>query len=320
MKISSNMIKATFVLVLVAVSMMAVAQEPNTKVFDVVEQMPSFKGGDATLREWLSMNIKYPKVAEENGIQGRVICSFFVERDGSISNVQVVKSVDPALDKEACRVLRSMPRWNPGKQGGEEVRVKYTVPVTFQLSPQTHEKADGKKVRGGLEDLYEKDNKPYKDMHLYVAANGNNVSGINKSISELSPDELLTISKKSKKTADDILKWSEESKGGNVVYDLTVENTINNGIVRPRFKTENGLDEYMKSHLSTSFEKIYVMVSFIVETDGSISCPIVEKGNDLKAIKAVVRQLRKTKKWQPAVKDGVPVRARINHTFSYNNT
>jgi protein TonB len=108
-------------------------KEEETKVFDVVEQMPSFPGGDAELMKFLSTHIKYPVVAEENGIQGRVIATFVVERDGSISDVKVVKSVDPSLDKEATRVVKSMPKWQPGKQNGSAVRVKYTVPVTFRL-------------------------------------------------------------------------------------------------------------------------------------------------------------------------------------------
>ena len=107
--------------------------EEETKVFDVVEQMPSFPGGDAALMQFLNSHIKYPVVAEENGIQGRVIATFVVERDGSITDVKVVKSVDPSLDKEAIRVLKSMPKWIPGKQNGSAVRVKYTVPVTFRL-------------------------------------------------------------------------------------------------------------------------------------------------------------------------------------------
>jgi protein TonB len=108
-------------------------KEEETKVFDVVEQMPSFPGGDAELMKYLNTHIKYPVVAEENGIQGRVICTFVVERDGSITDVKVMKSVDPSLDKEAVRVLKSMPKWIPGKQNGSAVRVKFTVPVTFRL-------------------------------------------------------------------------------------------------------------------------------------------------------------------------------------------
>ena len=108
-------------------------KEEETKVFDVVEQMPSFPGGPSALMQYLSSNIKYPVVAEENGVQGRVVCTFVVEKDGSITDVRVVKSVDPSLDKEAARVVKGMPKWIPGKQNGSAVRVKYTVPVTFRL-------------------------------------------------------------------------------------------------------------------------------------------------------------------------------------------
>ena len=107
--------------------------EVSTKVFDVVEEMPSFPGGNGALMSYLNSNTKYPVVAQENGVQGRVIISFVVERDGSISDVKVARSVDPSLDREAQRVVKSMPRWTPGKQNGQTVRVKYTVPVVFRL-------------------------------------------------------------------------------------------------------------------------------------------------------------------------------------------
>lgn len=102
-------------------------------VFDVVEQMPEFPGGPQALFTWLSQNIKYPAIAEENGVQGVVTVRYAVERDGSITDVKVMKSVNPALDREAVRVIKSMPRWKPGKQNGEAVRVRSTVPVTFRL-------------------------------------------------------------------------------------------------------------------------------------------------------------------------------------------
>lgn len=108
-------------------------KEEETKVFDVVEQMPSYPGGQGALMQYLASHIKYPVVAEENGIQGRVICTFVVERDGSITDVKIARSVDPSLDKEAIRVVKSMPNWIPGKQNGSAVRVKYTLPVTFRL-------------------------------------------------------------------------------------------------------------------------------------------------------------------------------------------
>jgi protein TonB len=105
--------------------------KPTEEVFTVVEEMPSFSDGD--INSYLSKNIKYPVVAQENGIQGRVICQFVVNRDGSIVDVQVVRGVDPSLDKEAVRVIQSMPRWNPGKQRNQPVRVKFTLPVNFRL-------------------------------------------------------------------------------------------------------------------------------------------------------------------------------------------
>ena len=117
----------------------AIVNEPvkpkveENKVFEYVEQMPSFPGGTGALMQYLSKNIKYPPFAEENNIQGRVICTFVVERDGSVSDIRIAKSVDPSLDKEAVRVVSAMPRWIPGRQNGQNVRVKYTLPVTFRL-------------------------------------------------------------------------------------------------------------------------------------------------------------------------------------------
>lgn len=108
-------------------------EEVTNKVFDVVEVMPSFPGGQGALMSYLSSHTKYPVVAQENGVQGRVTVSFVVERDGSITDVHVVRSVDPSLDREAARVISSMPNWQPGKQNGSAVRVKFNVPVQFKL-------------------------------------------------------------------------------------------------------------------------------------------------------------------------------------------
>ncbi len=105
----------------------------ETKIFTVVEQMPMYPGGDGALMGYLRDNIKYPTVAAENGVQGRVVVGFVVERDGSITDVKILRGVDPSLDREAMRVVKSMPRWNPGKQNGSAVRVKYQVPVSFRL-------------------------------------------------------------------------------------------------------------------------------------------------------------------------------------------
>ena len=124
--------------VLKAVEEIATPEPPKqeaeqNKVFDVVEQQPQFPGGMGALNQWLGSNIKYPAMAAENGIEGRVIVQFVVERDGSVSGVHVVRGVDSSLDREATRVVAQMPKWIPGKQNGSAVRVKYTVPVTFRL-------------------------------------------------------------------------------------------------------------------------------------------------------------------------------------------
>ena len=101
--------------------------------FVVVEEMPVFRNGNADLMRYLSENIKYPTVSAEQGVQGKVVVQFIVGVHGEILNPVVVKSVDPYLDKEAIRVISSMPKWKPGKQRGKAVRVKYTVPVVFRL-------------------------------------------------------------------------------------------------------------------------------------------------------------------------------------------
>lgn len=107
-------------------------------IFEVVEKMPEFpEGGMAGLMQYLSRNIRYPEAAKKAGTQGRVTVQFVVEKDGSISNVSALRGVEPDLDKEAMRVIREMPKWKPGMQRGELVRVRYTVPVVFRLSEPT---------------------------------------------------------------------------------------------------------------------------------------------------------------------------------------
>lgn len=102
-------------------------------IFVTAQEMPEFPGGSAALLKYLSTHIKYPTPSQEVGSQGKVIVQFVVDKDGSIINLEVLRGVDPYLDKEALRVLRSMPKWKAGMQNGKKVRVKYTVPVVFRL-------------------------------------------------------------------------------------------------------------------------------------------------------------------------------------------
>ena len=110
-----------------------VVAQKNQKVFDVVEQMPEYPGGQAALFEFFSTTVKYPEDAQKQKVEGKVMASFIVETDGSISEVKILKPVFPSLDAEAVRVISAMPNWKPGKQKGQTVRVHYVVPISFRL-------------------------------------------------------------------------------------------------------------------------------------------------------------------------------------------
>jgi len=118
----------------ISVSAAAIEEEEAQQIFVIVEKQPEFPGGSAAMMSFLSNNIKYPVVAQENGIFGRVTCSFVVNIDGSIVDIEVIRGVDPSLDKEAMRVISTMPRWTPGEQRGRPVRVRFTLPVQFRLN------------------------------------------------------------------------------------------------------------------------------------------------------------------------------------------
>ncbi len=108
-------------------------EKEETQVFFIVEDMPEFPGGEAALRQFIASAIKYPVIAQENGIQGRVYVTFVVNTDGSIADAKIARGVDPSLDKEALRVVNTLPKWKPGMQRGKAVRVSYTVPINFVL-------------------------------------------------------------------------------------------------------------------------------------------------------------------------------------------
>ena len=128
--------------------------DKSQKVFDVVDEMPQFPGGSNAMFEYLAKNVKYPAEAEKAGIVGRVIATFVVDKDGSISNAKVVRSVHPALDAEALRLIKGMPKWTPGKENGEAVSVRFTVPISFHLQ--------GEKAGAS------KDDDTYKDINEVV--------------------------------------------------------------------------------------------------------------------------------------------------------
>lgn len=102
--------------------------------FYVIEEKPEFPGGEAAMFQWISKNVKYPEIAKENGVQGKVFVQFVINKEGKVTDVQVIRGVDPSLDKEAVRVIQSMPAWKPGKQRGKPVKVSFQLPINFKLS------------------------------------------------------------------------------------------------------------------------------------------------------------------------------------------
>jgi len=123
----------TYVAPTVVAAVVVEEEMPEQHIFEIVEDMPEFPGGMGACLAFLGNNIKYPVVAQENGISGRVVVAFVVNQDGSIVDIEIMRSIDPSLDKEAMRVVATMPKWTPGRQRGKPVRVKFNVPVTFRL-------------------------------------------------------------------------------------------------------------------------------------------------------------------------------------------
>lgn len=186
-------------------------------VFDVVEEMPQYPGGPQALFEFLSQNVQYPKEAAKAGIQGRVIVTFVVEKDGSICESKVVKSVDPSLDAEALRVINAMPNWKPGKQNGKEVRVKYTVPVAFMLQGKDanvaqHESSskDDGEVKKKLSELVVVAYGPNKEAKPLVYVDGKEIPF--EDINKVDPKSIDHMNIVKDKVA--IEKYGEKAKDG----------------------------------------------------------------------------------------------------------
>lgn len=128
-----------------------VKKDASGEVYDVVENLPSFPGGPQALLQWISENMQYPDAAKKAGIKGRVIVTFVVRSDGSITDARVIRGVDPSLDAEALRLINSMPKWTPGVQDGKAVNVRYNVPFSFKLSSEKIQKSDNSASQSHIE-------------------------------------------------------------------------------------------------------------------------------------------------------------------------
>jgi protein TonB len=133
LEINTEIDEHTLINVAPVISTKPEEEEEEAQVFFIVEDMPEFPGGEMALRTYIANAIKYPVIAQENGIQGKVYVTFVVGKDGSVSNASIARGVDPSIDKEALRVVNTLPKWKPGKQRGKPVNVSYTVPINFVL-------------------------------------------------------------------------------------------------------------------------------------------------------------------------------------------
>ena len=198
----------------VKVSQPANKKDDNTQAFRAVEQMPSFPGGTKGMMEFLSKNTKYPEEAIKKEIQGTVFVQFIVEKDGSITDVRIIRGVNPLLDKEAIRVTKSMPRWTPGKQKGKPVRVEFTMPVKFVL--------DGGKTSASTTITIPFENVVNinsKDRPMFTL-NGNEYAG---DVNTINPDNIKSIS--IYKDAASRAKYGDKSKNG--IVDIILKDGVN---------------------------------------------------------------------------------------------
>ncbi|MDL2245397.1 M56 family metallopeptidase [Parabacteroides sp. OttesenSCG-928-J18] len=224
--------------------------QQEDSIYTVVEVMPRFPGGDKELLNFITNNISYPEVAKEKGIQGRVVISYVVEKDGSITNLEVVRGQDPSLDKEAIRVMSTSPKWTPGQEKGITVRTKYTMPIQFRLGEKT-------------------------DRALSAPSSESDVFRVAEKTAQFPGGERA------------LLKYLSD----NVKY--------------PQIAKEKGI-------------KGRVIVSFIVEKDGSVTNAEVLNGVDPSLDKEAIRVIGTFPKWTPAENDGKPVRIRYAMPIMFN--
>ena len=216
--------------------------EVKEKVFEYLDDMPEFPGGQKAMMEWLGQNIQYPKEAVDGNIEGRVIVRFIIEKDGSISNAKVAKGVHESLNKEALRVVSAMPKWKPGMQDGQPARCQFTLPVSFKFSQPAEEE----------ENVFEYlDNMP-------------------------------------------------EFPGG----EKAMMEWLSQNILYPKEAVDGKIEGR-------------VMISFVIEKDGSVSNAKVIRGIDESLDNEALRVVNAMPNWKPGMQDDQPARARFTIPVSF---
>ena len=246
-----------------------IVEKSNDSIYNVVEQMPEFPGGMDAMMKFIAGNVKYPEVAKDKGIQGRVFVSFVVEKDGSVSNVKVLRGIGGDCDEEAVRVISSMPKWKPGMQKGEPVRVSYCIPIMFKLGQTNDEyKTTVKTVVAG------------DDEHSWKA-----------STATLPDNPAKDNMKPDKNGVYQVVDQMPEFPGG----EKAMMKYLADNIKYPQKAKDNNIAGR-------------VFVGFIVEKDGSISEVKVLRGIGGGCDEEAVRVIKAMPKWTPGKVKGEPVR------------
>lgn len=270
--------------------------ETGKQVFQIVEELPEFPGGHEAMNVFIASNIRYPKVAAENGIQGRVFVSFVIDTDGSVTDAKIARGVDPLLDNEALRVVNSMPKWKPGKQRGIDVKVSYTLPVSFSLEGGKKPAEETVTVRFSVNSMnLTGDIELIKRMRSYLQTGkpemfiGKEMATLNFFFSDETPDEPIFY----------IVEEMPEFPGGEVALRKNIANNIKYPF------------EAMKDSIQG---KVYV--TFIVSKDGSVKDSRIARGVHPLLDKEALRVVDELPQWVPGRQRGIEVN--VSYTVPIN--
>ena len=311
----------------------------DTAVFEVVEVPPRFPGGEIELMKFISRNVKYPAEARDKHVQGRVILTFIVEKDGSISNVRVARPVDPSLDAEAIRVVQSMPKWEPAKQRGQAVRVRYTVPIQFRLqgdnSVATDSKTSDKDVMVVGYDSKTQE-KPIVEMQKRLVVrddikplmiiDGKEVT----SLDNIDGNDIASMTVL--KNPESLKKFGEKGKDGVILITTKAHEKTSSGedaleVVEEMPEFPGGEIELMKfisrnvkypDDAKEAGKAGRVIVKFVIDKDGSISDATILRSVYPSIDAEALRVVNAMPKWNPGKVKGEPVKVKYTLPLTFS--
>ena len=328
-------------------------ESKSDEIFVIVEEQPSFKEGVKAMMDFIESEMKYPVIAKENGIEGRVIVNFIIEKDGTITNPQIVRGADPSLDKEAIRIIKAMPKWNPGLQRNERVRVRYTLPISFKLDGNTNSSeitTAGVKI---LKDENEVDNevivrgygsKEEKSIQSLAEKFGNGspliiVDDVKMEkgfeLNSIMPSNIESITVLKEKSA--LEQYGEEGKNGVIIVTLKDKTKIATSekkkegedifvVVEDQPQFPGGTEALMQylgdnvNYPKEAHEKKIqgrVIVNFVINKDGSISDVNIVRGVDPLLDAEAIRVISAMPNWKPGKQRGETVRVRYTLPISF---